>query len=149
VALNEQDWAIRLHVYRFFVENERPPTFEETAEHFNLTPDEARLAYHRLHDGHAFFLDPGTDRIRMANPLSAVETPFVVRVNGKRLYANCAWDTLGIPAMLHADAQIEAMYSPSGERVTYTIESGKLIAPDVLIHFALPFRHWYDDLVHT
>lgn len=149
MGLNEGDWAIRHHVYRFFVENERPPSAAESAEQFHLSPAKARQAYQRLHEAHAFFLEPGTHDIRMANPLSAVETPFVVYINGRRLYANCAWDTLGIPAMLHADAHIEAVVSPSGDRVTYAIDNGELVAPDALVHFALPFRQWYDNLIHT
>jgi hypothetical protein len=85
----------------------------------------------------------------MANPLSAVATGFRVHVNGKCLWANCAWDSLGIPAMLHADATIEASLKPSGERVTYAVEGGTLHAPYALIHFPLPFARWYDDLIDT
>ncbi|HVB65760.1 MAG TPA: organomercurial lyase [Nitrolancea sp.] len=86
----------------------------------------------------------------MANPLSAVPTPYMVRVNGRTLYANCAWDALGIPAMLAADALVEAQTDPRGEPVSYSIEGGELRADDrLIVHFPLPFRVWYDDLVHT
>jgi hypothetical protein len=149
-TLSEQDWQIRLHVYRFFVEQARPPTYSETAEHFGIAPEDGRAAYHRLNDAHAFFLNPGTDEIRMANPLSAVPTPYHVRASGVDLYANCAWDSLGIPAMLDVDARIEAAHPGSAEPVRYAVESGKLNAPDgLLVHFPIPFRHWYDDLIHT
>ncbi|MCC6801774.1 MAG: hypothetical protein IT319_02730 [Anaerolineae bacterium] len=147
--LSENDWQVRHFVYTFFVENEIPPSLADAANRFQITEAEARLAYHRLNDAHALFLNPGTDQIRMANPLSAMPTNFRVHTRGKRLWANCAWDSLGIPAMLHADALIEAAFSPSGERVTYAIEDGKLQAPGALIHFPLPFSQWYDDLIDT
>src|SRR5690242_9271760 len=101
-AVNEQDWHIRLYVYRFFVEHERPPAYAETAHACGLADGAARAAYRRLHAAHALFLAPGSDAIRMANPLSAVPTAYRVHVQGRRLYANCAWDSLGIPAMLGA-----------------------------------------------
>jgi hypothetical protein len=147
--LNDQDWAIRSFVYTFFVENERPPSVSETANDFKLGKEEARLAYRRLHNAHTLFLQPGTVAIRMANPLSAIATDYVVHVSGKRLWANCAWDSLGIPAMLDADATIEATLRQSGERVTYSIEGGSLKAEQFVVHFPLPFAQWYDDLVYT
>ncbi len=148
-SLSEQDWQVRLFVYTFFVENERPPTYLETAEHFKLNPEEAREIYHRLHDFHTLFLDPGTDSIRIANPLSAIPTNYLVRINGKKLWANCAWDSLGIPAMLKTDATIVATNSLSQETVTYSIQAGELVCEGGLVHFPLPFTRWYDDLIET
>ncbi len=147
--LSEQDWQIRLHIYRYLVDHERPPTFAETARRFAIPADDARQAYRRLHEGHALFLDPGADTVRMANPLSAVPTRYRVYVNGRRLWANCAWDSLGIPAMLHADARIEAAFAPSGDTTTYAIAAGHLDVVGGAVHFPLPFRRWYDDLIHT
>lgn len=148
-VLSEQDWQIRLHLYRFFVTHGRPPTYVETARHVGLPGDDVRRAYHRLHQGHALFLEPGADTIRMANPLSAIPTSYRVFVDGRALWANCAWDSLGIPAMLHTDARIEATVVPTSEAAMYTIESGRLNAVEGIVHFPLPFWRWYDDLIHT
>ena len=138
--LGEQDWGIRLAVYRGFVAGGGPPTHAQVARQLDIPAEEARQAYHRLHRQHALFLEPGTDAVRMANPLSAVPTAYRVHAGGRWLWANCAWDSLGIPAMLHADARIEA---------TYAVAAGRLAAGDWLVHFPLPFRRWYDDLIHT
>jgi hypothetical protein len=148
-SLTEQDWQIRLAIYHLFVEHERPPSVDETAAALGLDTATVRSAYHRLHRGHAILLEPGTDDVRMANPLSAVPTPYRVQVNERSLYANCAWDSLGIPAMLASDARIEATID-DGEPLRYAIENGQLRAEDrFVVHFPLPFRVWYDDLVHT
>ena len=146
--LSEQDWAIRLFVYQHFVDHTQPPTVNETAAHFGLSTEEATNAYQRLHDNHTLFLAPATHDILMANPLSAVETPFKVHINGRRLWANCAWDSLGIPAMLHTDAHIEVSLS-DGKTISYAIENDQLKADGGLVHFPLPFNRWYDDLIHT
>jgi len=148
-ALTEQDWQIQLFIYNFFVENERPPTYQEAAAAFGLGDEDGRETYQRLNDFHTIFLDPGTSNIRIANPLSAIPTNYLVKINGKRLWANCAWDSLGIPAMLGADATIEATLPLSGERVTYAVRDGALIADGGLVHFPLPFTQWYDDLIYT
>jgi hypothetical protein len=148
-SLSDRDWQIRLAVYRRFVDDGRPPAYSEVARELGLPPEEAQRSYRRLHEHHALFLEQGTDTIRMANPLSAVPTPYRVLVNGRWLWANCAWDSLGIPAMLHRDAQVEVVFAHTGEAIGYAIESGELKAADSLVHFALPFRRWYDDLIHT
>ena len=151
--LTEQDWQIRLHIYTYFVENGHPPTPAETARHFAISVEQARQIYHRLHDHHTLFLEPGTDTIRMASPLSAVPTDYRISVNGRWLWANCAWDSLGIPAMLNSDALINATFAHSREPITYQVKDGTLKGDggaDIgIVHFSLPFRRWYDNLVHT
>ncbi len=148
-ALREQDLALRLHIYRFWCQQARPPTLKESAAAGGSTAAEAHAAWQRLHAAHLILLDVDGQRLRMANPLSAVETDFRVQVGDRWLYANCAWDAPGIPAMLGQDADIEARFSPGGEMAHFRIRDGQLQAQECLVHFALPFRRWYDDLVET
>lgn len=142
-------WDIRTFVYRYFEETARPPQLGETASSFGLTPEQAAEAYEGLHQRHAFYLQPGTHDILMANPFSAVETPFRVYAKDKTYFANCAWDSLGIPAALHADAEIEAVCAQSGEPIRLSIRGGQASDADALVHFLIPFRDWYNDLVFT
>jgi hypothetical protein len=142
-------WAIRAFVYRQIGETTRPPRLEETAARFGLTHEQAAAAYEELHERHAFFLKPGTDAILMANPFSAVETPFIVRANHKTYFANCAWDSLGIPAALHADAEIEARCAQSSDVIRLRVRDGQVSGSDARVHFLIPFRDWYDDLAFT
>ena len=87
----------------------------------------------------------------MANPFSGIPTDFKVHADGKTYYANCAWDMLGIPAALHTDAVIEAVCTESSEKVEIEIQNSNLRFTnyDLLVHFPLPFAHWYDDLTFT
>lgn len=142
-------WEIRASVYRHFVDTTHAPNVDETAAAFALTREEAASAYETLHARHAFFLDPGTHDILMANPFSNIETPFRVQANGKTYFANCAWDSLGIPAALHADADVEATCAQSGQPTSLLVRDGSVSESDVLVHFLLPFNQWYDDLVRT
>ena len=142
-------WQVRAFVYAHFADTTHPPSVEETAKHFNIGLEEAGTLYKELHNRHAFFLEPETLTIRMANPFSGIPRDFRVHANGKTYYANCAWDMLGIPAALHTDAVIEAVCTESNDVVRLNIRDGKVANSDLLVHFPLPFARWYDDLVFT
>ena len=145
---DERDWSVRLFVYQFLVENERPPAPDETASALGIAVEHAHEAYESLHRRHALFLEPGTLDVRMAHPFSARPTPFRVHVGAHAYYANCAWDMLGIPAALHANARIEAVYTDTGEAATFSVVNGD-VHGDGAVYFSLPFRQWYDDLIFT
>jgi hypothetical protein len=142
-------WQIRHFVYQHFADTTHPPSVDETAVHFNISNEEASDNYKELHNRHAFFLEPETMSIRMANPFSGIPTDFKVHANGKTYYANCAWDMLGIPAALHTDAIIEAICTESNDAIQLEIKDGQITNNQLLVHFPIPFSHWYDDLVFT
>jgi alkylmercury lyase-like protein len=142
-------WDIRAFIYQHFAETTHPPLAEETASRFALTRTEAISAYEQLHGRHALYLKPGTPEILMANPFSGVETPFRVRANSKTYFANCAWDSLGIAATLQADAEIEAACAQSREPIQLSVRNQQVPHAEALVHFLIPFREWYEDLVST
>ena len=142
-------WDIRAFVYQHFAETTRPPSVDESASQFVLGQSEAISAYEELHRRHALFLKPGTHEILMANPFSGVETAFRVHANGRSYFANCAWDTFGIPAALHTDAEIEAACAQSGEPIHLSVTGQQVQDTDALVHFLIPFRSWYHDLTFT
>jgi hypothetical protein len=142
------DWTVRNAVYATILERTVPPTADETATVLGVNPDNVRSAYERLNSRHALFLTPGSHDVRMAHPFSGVPTAFRIEADGRTYWANCAWDTLGIPAALHADARIEAPLGDS-ESMRFAIEAGQVKGWQGVIHFPLPFRRWYDDLIET
>jgi len=95
------------------------------------------------------YLEPGTSAIRMAFPFSAIPTQFKVKDGQKEWWANCAWDSLGIPAALNRDVEIEAMYPDSSEHVKFQVRNGSVDEKNHVVYFPLPFRQWYDDLIFT
>lgn len=142
-------WEIRTFVYQHFAETTRPASVAVTAARFSLADGQAAAAYEGLHQRHALFLEPGTHKILMASPFSGIQTQFEVYANGKTYFANCAWDSLGIPATLHEDAKIEAVCSQTGGPIHLSIMDGQVSNSDALVHFLVPFKHWYNDLVFT
>lgn len=142
-------WQVRTFIYRTFAETTQPPDMQEVARHFQISRQEAEAVYRELNSLHAFFLEPGTLDIRIANPFSAVPTDFLVEANGKRYWANCGWDALGIPAAMHADAHITTSCAQSGAPIHFSVQDGNLAPTSAVVHFVVPFSRWYEDMIFT
>ena len=148
--MDELDLRIRNHIYAAFVEAGRAQTTAETAAALGLAEGEVATAYTRLQDAHALVLDPGTTELRMLNPFSVVETPHRVEAGGRSWFANCAWDALGIPGALHTDGVVGSECADCGERLELEVRGGELVrGSELLVHFVVPARHWWDDIAFT
>ena len=148
--MDELDLRIRTHVYGSFVRDGRARTAAETAAELGLDEGDVTDAYGRLHDRHALVLQPGTTEIRMLNPFSAVETPHRVEAGDRSWSANCAWDALGIPAALHVNGSVRSACPDCGEPLELEVRGGELVrGADLLVHFVVPARRWWDDIGFT
>lgn len=143
-------WHVRYFIYQQLAQTGRAPSPAYTAQVLGLTLAETQTAYQQLHQRHAILLQAGTNEVRMANPFSAIATDFIVEVGKARAWANCAWDALGIPAAVQADAKINAHCAQSGAPIHLEVRQGQFLGySTVIAHFAVPFANWYDDLIHT
>lgn len=140
---------VRLAVYKFILETGRVPLVAQVADRLSMALDDVRAEFRRLQNLRAFALAPASDEILMAHPFSAVPTAYVVRSGGRAFWANCAWDALAIPAMLGADAALEARCADCGDAIVFTFSAGKLEPHPAVIHFAVPPRRFWDNVVFT
>ena len=143
------DQQIRRYVYDQAMRAGRPPPIAETAAAFTVSEGDVRDSFQRLAESHILVLQPEDGEILMANPFSAVPTPFVVRSGERSYYGNCIWDALGIPAMLGRDAVVEASCADCGTAMTLEVAAGRLRPAQGVAHFAVPAMHWWDDVVFT
>ena len=143
------DAEVRLHIYRRFLETGRSPSSEETSADVGAPVAAVEAALDRLADAHMLVLHPGTHDIWMANPLSAVPTRFRATTPRGSFYGNCVWDVLGIPAMLATDATIAASCPDCDDPLSLKVSDGALAPTDAMVHFAVPARHWWDDIGYT
>jgi hypothetical protein len=142
--VDERDVQLRNVTYRRFVELGRAPSAEEVA----ADADAVRAAWRRLHDAHALVLDED-GAIRMANPFSAMPTPYEVEAAGRRWYANCAWDAFGICAALHADGTIDTTCPDCGDAIRVVVRDMRPDDESLVFHCLVPAAHWWDDIVFT
>ena len=87
-----------------------------------------------------------TGEVLMANPFSAVPTPFVTEVGDRRWFGNCIWDALGILSTLRANGRVLTSCAGCGDAMALEVSDG-MVSGDGIIHFALPARRWWDDIV--
>lgn len=142
--MNEEDIEVRNRTYAAFLELGRAPTPGEIGDHRDVLE-----AWRRLHDAHALVLNPATDELRMANPLSAVPTAYRVNADDRWWYANCAWDAFGVLAALHADGRIETSCPDCGEPIAMEVRDERPDDESLLFHCLVPAVRWWDDIVFT
>lgn len=143
------DNQLRRHVYDVTIVDGVPPTAEKAAADLGLSPDQVRAAFERLAAEHVLVLQRDTREILMAMPFSAVETPFPTRVGPRCYYANCAFDALGIAAMLREDARIDGCCGCCSSALALKVASGNLEPASGVVHFAVPARRFWDNIVFT
>lgn len=143
--MNDQEF--RHSIFSTFADSGGPPS-RAALETWAGSARGADDALKRLHDAHAIVLDT-YGSILMALPFSAVPTEHRVEAGDRSWWANCAWDSLAIPAALGIDASIEATWLDTGEPVDLGIRDGQPTTTDGFVHFSIPARRWWDDVVET
>jgi hypothetical protein len=143
------DAQVRTAIYWYTSLMGVPPRIAKVASLVKVTREEVRQSYARLYKSRVLVIDPDGETIRMAPPFSGVETQHRVLIGKKEYHANCSWDALGIPAALHADAEVVSRCEQSLERIVLHVgENGPEPQPCVA-HFAVRAAHWWRDIVYT
>lgn len=148
------DLTLRHRIYSTLAGTGRAPSLPTVAGWLHdTTPDHrvARQALRELHDAHQIVLEDNgrSESIRMALPFSAIPTDHRVEAADRSWWANCAWDALAIPAALDIDARIDARWLDVDAPVELAVVDGRLTGGDGFLHFTVPARRWWDDIVET
>ena len=141
------DLKVRQQVYETTLQRGYPPLIGDLVSALDSTAEGIRAALQRLAAGHILVLQPASGEILMANPFSAVPTPFLVELAAYSCYGNCIWDALGIAAMAGQDARIKTSCADCGTAMEVRVSGGAVQYAGGLAHFAIPARHWWDDIV--
>jgi hypothetical protein len=85
----------------------------------------------------------------MANPFSAIPTPYRVLARDRWWYANCAWDAFGICAALDTDGWIDTSCPDCGEAISCEVRDRAPGDSTLMFHCLVPAAAWWDDIVFT
>jgi hypothetical protein len=150
------DDALRAEVRQYIFECFRawgtPPVVELVMTRFELTRAQATEVLSDLEAARHISLVPGTSRILMAFPFSAIATPFRVRVDSDRYFANCSWDAVAFHVMLRHDLTVDSFCDHCAEPIRIELSQGRatLIEPaETIIYLARPPSAWWDDITTT
>ncbi len=143
------DRAVRLHVFRESADTARVPTPADIARALGRAQDEIEESLRRLAAARVLILAPGTATIWAANPFCAVPSNFRVEALGRTYWGICIWDALGIPAALHADADITARCGDCNQDIALQVRGEALARADGIVHFGVPAARWWDNIAFT
>jgi hypothetical protein len=143
------DARARRVIYDVTLRTGAPPRLHEIAAGLREPPNVARASLTRLAGARVLVVQPSSGELLMVPPFSAVPTPFLVHTAPHSAYANCAWDALGISVMLREPAHIVSACSCCGDELTIDTSLDTPPTGTAIVHFAVPARHWWDDIVFT
>lgn len=143
------EYKVRKYAYDYFLRTGTAPTVATAAADLQRTEAAVREAFATVAATGVFTLDRDTGEIWRAAPFCAVPTGFPVECDGARVWGTCAWDALGIAAMLHKQASIAASCGCCNQPMQMSAGPEGLSGDQGVIHIAVPARDWYEDLVFT
>ena len=145
--LSQLDLDVRRFVYDGAIEQRQIPTIADLAKTAGVSKNDVWSSLQHLADAHMLVLQPEDGEILMANPFSAVPTPFVVTTDAGSWYGNCIWDGMGIAAMLDSDAVIETSCGCCGTALRLEVPRQCRDDDERVAHFAIPAARWWDGIV--
>jgi Alkylmercury lyase len=131
------DLQVRRLVYEELIERGVMPSASQLAERLGQTVDYVRDSFMRMKEAHILVLQEGDGEILMANPFSAVPTPFLVKIGDRSWWGNCIWDAMGIAAMVGEDAVIITGCGDCNDGMEVRVEGG-LVRGGGIVHFSVP-----------
>ena len=126
-----------------------PPSALEIARHFGRGEHEVKHAIAELKIGKTVLPHPVTREVWMAGPFAADKTAYQVAGKAVTWYANCAWDMLGIPMIANEWVTISTQCRDCAEPLRISADPETPPSDDLVVHFLVPARQWYDDIGFT
>ncbi len=148
-VVTDFDWAVRAHIYRTFEATGGAPVIPELAAAAGGTEFQVRESLGRLFAAHEIAPLRNGNGVWMANPFSGIPTAYPVETPVMTCYAPCAWDALGVPAILDTDGWIRTTCPQSGAPIEFGVVDGALEGTDGLIHLVTPIRDAWVDIGFT
>jgi len=75
-----------------------------------------------------------------------------LQVDGRELFAWCAWDTLFLPSILDATAHVESACPTTGETISLVVSPESVVEvshPGAVVSFLLPERDFDADVIQS
>ncbi|MEJ2193635.1 MAG: alkylmercury lyase family protein [Ignavibacteriaceae bacterium] len=141
----------RLHytIIKHIIDKGYAPDIISLSEMLNSDRKEIIEALYDLQEEHGVVLHPMEPKIWVLHPFSLAPTNFMVKFSNKEWWGSCAWCSLGIAALLNERCSITTNLGAHGEQVIIHIEDGELIEKDFFIHFPIPMKKAWDNVIYT
>lgn len=131
------------------IEQGHAPSMQGMTAYFGKTEAEVVKGLYELQDYHGAVLHPNSPKVWVIHPFSLAPTNFVVESARGLWWGNCAWCSLGVAALLQEDLTITTSLGAHGKQVVIRIVDGKLDRKDLYIHFPIPMKNAWDNVIYT
>jgi hypothetical protein len=136
-------------IMRHFIDRGFAPTTEDLTSTFRVNSKQLAQVLSELQDYHGVVLHPHCPEVWVIHPFSTAPTCFVVRQGEQLWWANCAWCSLGIAALLGGkDISIDTKLGADGEPATVHVDEGR-VREDLLVHFPIPMTAVWDNVIYA
>jgi hypothetical protein len=136
-------------IIKHIIDKGYAPDIETLSRIMNTDVKEVGTALFDLQDEHGVVLHPNQPKIWVIHPFSLAPTNFVVKSSKGLWWGNCAECSLGIAALLKEDVSITTNLGAHGEQVIIHIVNGQVQEKELVIHFPLPMKHAWDNVIYT
>ena len=125
--LTSEELEVLKYIFDTILKTEKPPTIREMQLALEKSDDYIIHALDELEKKDILLRKGGTQEIVSIYPLSLTPTEHqIILENGKRLFAMCAVDALGMPVMFHRRAKIVSQCKKCKKEITIEIKNERI-----------------------
>ena len=136
-------------IIQYIIDHGYAPDLKTLSEITDSDVGDVEVCLYKLQDYHGVLLHPGEPKVWVIHPFSMAPTNFLVKSERGEWWANCAWCSLGIAALLNEDVTITTSYGAHGEKVVIHIKHGEVVEKDLFIHFPIPMNKAWENVIYT
>ena len=140
---------IHYEIIRHIIDKGYAPNVDALSSILCRPPAEVLESLYSLEQCHGVVLHPNQPDVWVIHPFSLAPTNFLVRNSKGLWWGNCAWCSLGVAALLGTDVTITTRVAAYDKQITVNIKDGQIIEQDLLIHFPIPMRQAWNNVIYT
>lgn len=142
---------VRKSIIDDFVQTGQAPNVRELMVDLDLSRRDVLNAFEEIPAIDTFWVEEGTENIRILSPFSNIPTPYKVSVGGvQKWYAVCGVEALGIWAFFPGETvEIDTHCRDCGEAMMLKLRDGEILFQsddEMVVHIGVPVSRWMEDL---
>jgi hypothetical protein len=141
--------TLHYHLIRWIIERGFAPEVDDLAGLLVADNEEVIRGLHDLQEYHGVVLHPNEPKVWVIHPFSLAPTNFHVQSKRGSWWGNCAWCSLGVAALLSEDVTITTTIGAETKQVEIHIVNGEILEKDYLVHFPIPMKKAWDNVIYT
>ncbi|MHA7129287.1 alkylmercury lyase family protein [Algoriphagus namhaensis] len=140
---------LHYQIIKGIIENGFAPTIDNLSDILKSDTEEVVKKLYDLQDYHGVVLHPDKPKVWVIHPFSLAPTNFYIKSKNGEWWGNCAWCSLGVAALVNDDVKITTTIGAETKQVEITIINGEIQEKNYFIHFPIPMKHAWDNVMYT